>query len=177
MSPKAPGLSPLFVILVIFTPFIDVLASFTRSLSRLLGATRLLLGMSSTRNRHKMLTSQSRETSGRVSVHSKRCVRGNSMRKSVATVKIGLQKKGWLQHFIFHMITKETSLQYTYYFVLNGYEYISSTATKMHTLLVHKKANCLLREKKRKKAKTYCFCISNLTCETSVTWTWMRLSA
>ena len=129
-------------------------AAITRSLPPLLGAAGLRLGRTTgIRNRQTMLTSQSRETSGRVSVHSKRCVRGNSMRKSVATVKIGLRKKGWLQHFIFHMITKETSLEYTYYFVLNGYEYISSTATKMHTLLVHKKANCLLRGKKGRKPK------------------------
>jgi len=70
-SSKLLGSSPFVVIRNIFTPFVDVLASFPRSLPRVLGATRLLLGTPGVRNRHTMLTSQSSETSGRVSARKK----------------------------------------------------------------------------------------------------------
>lgn len=58
-------------------------------------------------------------------------VRGNSNDKICCYCQsVYSTQKGWLQHFIFHMITEETSLKYTSYFVLNEYEYISSTTHK-----------------------------------------------
>lgn len=47
-------------------------AAITRSLPPLLGAAGLRLGRTGIRNRQTMLTSQSRETSGRVSAHKKK---------------------------------------------------------------------------------------------------------
>lgn len=70
-SSKLQGSTLFVVIWNIFALFVDVLATFTRSLPGFLGATRLLLGTLRVRNWHTMLTSQCRETGGRVSAHKK----------------------------------------------------------------------------------------------------------
>jgi hypothetical protein len=60
-------------------------ATITRSLPLLLGAAELGLGRSGTRNRQTMLTSQSRETIGRVSANRKRIEFASGFTKHYAT--------------------------------------------------------------------------------------------